>query len=352
MRVFFSPRQLAHAPVQFLMGGRIVEHPDVPRRAEQLLAALQGASYVIAEPRGDYGIAPIARIHAPGYLMFLRTAWQRWQALEGTGPEMLPNVYPYHGAQDDLAPRQPPRTASPIALAGHYLGDLACPIGPHTFEAAVASAHAALAAADAVLEGERAAYALCRPPGHHAGIDRAAGFCYLNNVAIAAEHMRSRFKRAAILDIDGQHGDGTQAIFYRRSDVQFVSIHADPASHYPFFSGYADEYGAGDGEGCNLNLPLAAGSGDAEFLDALDEGLAAIRAHASKVLLVSVGLDAHAREPFAALKITHDGYRRIGDAIAGLKLPTVFVQEGGYGLDILGANLTNLLGGYSLASRF
>ena len=260
-------------------------------------------------------------------------------------------MHPYRGAGDDLGPRKHPRAASPVAQASWYLGDLACPIGPHTWESAVAAAHTAIAAAEAVLAGEHAGYALCRPPGHHAAADRAAGFCYLNNVAIAAEFLLQHFKRVAILDVDAHHGDGTQAIFYRRADVQYVSVHVDPTNYYPFFSGYADEYGAGEGEGCNLNLPLQPGAGDADFLDALDDAVEAVRAHRSEALLVSVGFDALERDPLSVLKVTNDGYRRIGDAIAALKLPTVIAQEGGYNLDYLGANIVAFLGGFNLASR-
>jgi acetoin utilization deacetylase AcuC-like enzyme len=290
-------------------------------------------------------------VHVPGYLEFLRTAWERWATLKNPGPEVLPNIHPYRGAGEDFAPRAAPRAASPLAQASWYLGDLACPIGPHTWESAVAAAHTAVAAAEAVLAGEHGGYALCRPPGHHATADRAAGFCYLNNVAIAAEFLLQHFKRVAILDVDTHHGDGTQAIFYRRADVQYVSVHVDPSSYYPFFTGYADEYGAREGEGFNLNLPLQPGSGDAEFLDALDDGFAAIRAHGAEAVVVSVGFDAHERDPLSVLKVTNDGYRRIGDAIAALKIPTVIVQEGGYNLEHLGANLIAFLGGFNLASR-
>jgi acetoin utilization deacetylase AcuC-like enzyme len=351
MRIFFSAKQLAHRPVQFTIAGRLVPHLEAPERCERMVQALVGASYVVEPPREDYGLDSIARVHAPGYLEFLRTAWERWATLKNPGPEVLPNIHPYRGAGDDLAPRAAPRAASPLAQASWYLGDLACPIGPHTWESAVAAAHTAVAAAESVLAGEHAGYALCRPPGHHAMADRAAGFCYLNNAAIAAEFLLQHFKRVAILDVDTHHGDGTQAIFYRRADVQYVSVHVDPSGYYPFFSGYADEYGAREGEGFNLNLPLQPGSGDAEFLDALDDGFGAIRAHGSEALVISVGFDAHERDPLSVLKVTNDGYRRIGDAIAALKIPTVIVQEGGYNLDQLGANLIAFLGGFNLASR-
>jgi acetoin utilization deacetylase AcuC-like enzyme len=351
MRIFFSPQQLAHRPQQFMLAGKIGPHLEAPERCERMVQALDRASYVVEPPRGDLGLDAIARVHAPGYLEFLRTAWERWSTLKDPGPEVLPNIHPYRGAGDDLGPRKHPRAASPVAQASWYLGDLACPVGPHTWTSAVASAHSAIAAAEAVLAGEHAAYALCRPPGHHATADRAAGFCYLNNAAIAAEFLLQHFARVAILDVDTHHGDGTQAIFYRRADVQFVSVHVDPTNYYPFFSGYADEYGAEAGEGFNLNLPLAPGAGDADFLDALDDATEAIRAHRSEALVVSAGFDAHERDQLSVLKVTNDGFRRIGDAIAALKLPTVIVQEGGYNLDHLGANLIALLGGFNLASR-
>ena len=351
MRVFFSPKQLAHRPARFMQAGKLVEHLEIPERCERMVRALHAASYAVEAPRDDFGLEPIGRVHAPGYVEFLRTAWERWSAVAGAGPEMVPNVHPYRGAGDDFAPRAAPRAASAVGQAGWFLGDLACTVGPHTWDSAVAAVHTALAAAESVLAGEHAAYALCRPPGHHAAADRAAGFCYLNNVAIAAAFMLQQFRRVAILDIDAHHGDGTQSIFYRRSDVHYVSVHVDPTNFYPFFSGYADELGAGEGEGFNLNLLLAPGSGDAEFLDALDEAVAAIRAHRSEALLVSVGFDAHERDPLSVLKVTNDGYRRIGDAIAGAKLPTVLVQEGGYNLEHLGANVIAFLGGYNLASR-
>jgi acetoin utilization deacetylase AcuC-like enzyme len=352
VRIFYSPKQLAHRPVQFMMAGRLVEHLEVPDRCERLLAALRAASYIVETPREAGGADEvIGRIHSPGYLEFLRTAWDRWTALKNAGPEMLPNVHPYREAGEDFSPRPPPRAESPIAHAGHYLGDLASAIAAGTWESARAAAHTALAAAQAVMLGEHAAYALCRPPGHHAAADRAAGFCYLNNAAIAAQSMRQHFARVAILDVDAHHGDGTQWIFYDRADVQFVSIHADPTNYYPYFSGYADEYGAGAGEGFNLNLPLTPGSGDAEFLDSLDDALEAIRVHRSEALVVSVGFDAHERDPLSVLKLTTDGYRRVGDTIAALKLPTVIVQEGGYNLDTLGKNLIAFLGGFNLATR-
>jgi acetoin utilization deacetylase AcuC-like enzyme len=207
----------------------------------------------------------------------------------------------------------------------------------------------AATAAQLVLEGEDAAYALCRPPGHHAYRDLAGGFCFLNNSAIAAAQLRLRHERVAILDVDVHHGNGTQGIFYERGDVLTVSIHADPASFYPFVWGYAHERGAGAGLGANLNIPLPIGTGDDGYLRALNAAQAMIEAFAPGALVVALGLDASEHDPLAGLAVTTDGFRRIGQAIARLGLPTVLVQEGGYLSDILGTNLTATLAGFEQA---
>jgi acetoin utilization deacetylase AcuC-like enzyme len=196
------------------------------------------------------------------------------------------------------------------------------------------------------LDGEDAAYALCRPPGHHAYRDLAGGFCFLNNSAIAAAHLRLKHERVAILDVDVHHGNGTQGIFYERGDVLTVSIHADPASFYPFVWGYAHERGAGAGLGANLNIPLPIGTGDEGYLQALGTAKAMIEAFAPGALVIALGLDASEHDPLAGLAVTTNGFRRVGQAIAALKLPTVFVQEGGYLSDILGMNLTAALAGF------
>ena len=197
--------------------------------------------------------------------------------------------------------------------------------------------------------GEDSVYALCRQPGHHAFRDVAGGFCFLNNSAIAAAHLRLRHERVAILDVDVHHGNGTQGIFYDRPDVLTVSIHADPASYYPYVWGYAHERGEGAGLGTNLNIPLPLGTGDEGFLAALDVAAKSIRAFAPGALVVALGLDASEHDPLAGLAVTTEGFHRIGAAIARLGLPTVLVQEGGYLSDILGTNLTAVLAGFEAA---
>ena len=269
--------------------------------------------------------------------------WERWQQLDGASEEVMPNVHPFPG-QPFTYPD------SLVGQAGYHMGDMACSIGRHTWHAATWSAHVATHAAQLVLDGERAAYALCRPPGHHAYADRANGFTYLNNAAIAAQHLRQRHARVAILDIDVHHGNGTQGIFWRRRDVLTISLHGDPHFCTPFFTGHAHEMGAAEGLGYNLNLPLARGTQDEGFLAALATALATIRAYAPGALVVALGLDAHEHDPYQALAVSTPGFARILGEIARLGLPTVLVQEGGYLSEDLGPNLASALGGFEKAA--
>jgi acetoin utilization deacetylase AcuC-like enzyme len=258
-----------------------------------------------------------------------------------------------------VVPNVHPRIASPasyprsiVGRAGYHFYDLSCPLTARTWPAILWSAHSASEAALAVTSGAAAsAYALCRPPGHHAGAEYGGGFCYLNNAAIAAEILRGRYARVAVLDVDVHHCNGTQDIFYARSDVLVVSLHGDPAHFYPFYWGYAQEVGAGDARGANLNLPLARGLGDDRYLEALGTGLDRIRAARSDALVVSVGLDAYELDPLSFLKITTEGFRRIGAAVGELALPTVLVQEGGYFCQDLGRNIAAFLHGFESSHR-
>jgi acetoin utilization deacetylase AcuC-like enzyme len=250
-----------------------------------------------------------------------------------------PNVHP--DRRDGAYP------ASAVGQAGFHLADTSCPIAAETWRSALASAHSAVHGAQQLLDGASACYALARPPGHHAARDFAAGFCYLNNTAAAAQKLRGRFDRVAVLDIDVHHGNGTQDIFYHRPDVLTVSIHADPVRFYPFFWGHASERGAGPGMGYNLNLPLPRGTEDSGYLQALDQALARISAFAPQALVVALGLDAYAGDPFKGLAVSTAGFGKIAGAIASLGLPTLLVQEGGYLCPALGENLASFLDGFA-----
>ena len=231
--------------------------------------------------------------------------------------------------------------------AGYYMATNSAPIAEGTWIASLASADIALTAASALLSGETAAYALCRPPGHHAFSDLAGGFCYLNNIAIAASHLTQRWPQLAILDIDVHHGNGTQSIFYESNDVLFVSLHGDPSDYFPFFAGYADETGSGLGANKNLNLPLPKGAGDAEFLVALEVALKKIRDHKPGALLVSLGFDGFEKDPIGCLNITNACFGEIARRVSGLELPTLLVQEGGYDVPSLESNLSSFLDGFN-----
>lgn len=341
MKAVFSDAHRSHDPQFFLVRGKVVRTTEQPERADRLMAGLQVGRHDLIAAEG-FGGGPRARVHSPDYLAFLAEAWDQWRALPDAGDEMIPNMHPV---------RQQPGTypTGIVGRLGWHAADTACAIGPGTFAAACAAADVAVTAAELVLGGEDAAYALCRPPGHHAYRDMAGGFCYLNNSAIAAAHLRLRHERVAILDVDVHHGNGTQGIFYARPDVLTVSIHAEPSRYYPFFWGYAHERGEGPGLGANLNLPLALGTDDAGYMPALDQAAAAIRAFAPGALVVALGLDASEHDPLAGLKVTTAGFRRIGEALARLGLPTVLVQEGGYLSDLLGTNLAAVLEGFEAA---
>ncbi|MEQ8178261.1 MAG: histone deacetylase family protein [Amphiplicatus sp.] len=337
--ILAESEQARHYPAHFLVNGVMQPNPEQPERIARLKAGAEKAGFVIERPK-DYGLGPIARAHSPEYLRFLERAHERWRRIDGAAASVTPNIHPNRrdfGYPDSV-----------VAQAGFHMLDASCPIMETTWESALWSAWSAVHAAETVLEGEPFAYALCRPPGHHANAEAAAGFCYLNNAAIAAEHLRSKYPRIAILDVDVHHGNGTQDIFYARADVLTVSVHADPKRFYPFFWGHADERGEGAGLGYNFNLPLPRGTDDAGFLAALVTALTRITAFAPDALVIALGLDASRDDPFAGFAVTTEGFAKIGAAIGErLKTPTVIVQEGGYLCPSLGDNLAAILSSFA-----
>jgi acetoin utilization deacetylase AcuC-like enzyme len=334
MRSFFSPLQLAHAPAVELHNGAFEPFAEHPGRARSILNAVGPTE----EPH-DHGEAPLLAVHPRAYLDFLRHAFDDWRAAERPG-DAIPDAWP-------VVRRRPLALDRIDARLGLYSYDASTPVAEGTWEAAYWSAQTALSALDAVLAGERAAFALCRPPGHHAGADTMGGYCYLNSAAVAAEAATNAGRRrVAILDIDYHHGNGTQDIFLERSDVFFASIHADPRTDYPFFWGHADERGTGEGEGATLNLPLPRGTGRREYEAALDKALAAIAGFGAELLICSFGADTFAGDPICAFALETADYAPVARRIAALGLPTLIVMEGGYAVDALGANVSAFLGGF------
>jgi acetoin utilization deacetylase AcuC-like enzyme len=343
MKAFADPAQELHSPRFFLMRGRVRPNFEVPARAASLAEGLKRLGIAPEQPPPAPRSA-LEAVHAPDFLDFLRDAPAGWAALPDPGEEVVGNMHPSPEMVAEAA--RLPRGL--VGQVGWYTADTACPIGPHTWRASIGAAACALAAAQEAASG-RTAYALCRPPGHHAYAARAGGHCYLNNAAIAAQALREAGAgRVAVLDIDSHHGNGTQGIFWERGDVLTVSVHGDPDGYYPWYVGRAHERGAGAGAGagCNLNLPMPQGTGDAAWLEAIGTGLAAIRQFGAEALVVSAGFDASEHEPLGYLRVTEDGFARAGALIARAGLPAAIVQEGGYNVDLIGTLLARFLGAW------
>lgn len=340
MKTFYSPIHLGHAPKEEFEAGRLTPAVEVPERVERVKARIAARKLgPILAPR-EFDAAPIARVHDASFVQFLTGAYRSWrEAYPGDTPDAIPSSWPARGLRDR-------RDGDVESRLGSYCFDTATPIGKGTWDAAIAGVNVALSAAEAIHAGERAAFALARPPGHHASRDVFGGYCYLNNIAIAAQWLADKGLRTAVLDVDYHHGNGTQSIFYGRDDVLFVSIHADPGFAYPHYLGFADERGEGMGEGANLNLPLPRGTGWRDYATALDAALKRIGDFGLDVLLVSLGLDTFEADPICQFRLRTEDYLRLGEKLARLGKPTQFVFEGGYNLDALAENTCNVLEGF------
>ncbi len=340
MYTIYTEHHQRHATDAVTLNGEPLLCKEVPARAEVVLAAIRAADLGPVIPPTDHGFPPLLAVHTVDYVEFLWTATMRHEAYYGEpGPVMAGR----DAVTNKRAAQRPPETDFP-ALRDYYTYDYEETILAGTWDAAYWAAQCALTAADCVLQGQLAAYALCRPPGHHASADQYGGFCYLNNAAIAARYLGTQTKKpVAILDVDYHHGNGTQSIFYADPSVLYCSLHADPALEYPHFWGYAAERGAGAGLGTNYNFPLPLYVDDAGYLAVLDEALSVIRAFKPGSLVVSLGLDTAEGDLIGDFCLTPAGFHAIGQRIAALHLPTVLVQEGGYNLDTLGQNAVAVL---------
>lgn len=334
MKAFFHPAQDQHCPKTYFTRGQMREPQEVPDRTNQMLEGLKEIGIPVLQP-ADHNAGPISKVHDLGYLRFLQSAHQRWVKMDDWGEEVISNIFV----------RSPNHLTGILAEAARYQADGSSPIGEHTWNAAYWSAQSALGAADALLEGDRTSYAVCRPPGHHARKDSAGGFCYLNNAAIAAEHLKPKFPRVVILDTDMHHGQGIQEIFYDRSDVLYISIHGDPTNFYPVVSGFENERGEGEGYGYNINLPMPHGSTEDVFFEKLDEAMAAIRLFQPDALILTLGFDIYKDDPQAKVSVSSEGFCRLSSRIRELHLPTLVVQEGGYDLDTLSENVQQFFKG-------
>jgi acetoin utilization deacetylase AcuC-like enzyme len=338
MHIVYTDRHKLHATDEVKVDGFPFATQELPARAEIILSAVREALLGPVVQPVDHGLAPVLSVHDAGFIDFLQHAYARSAAYFGeAGPVFTWTFAPRHA-------RRKPKGF--MGQKGYYALGWGSPVLEGTWEAAYWSVQCALTAADLVCAGERASYALCRPPGHHAAADLYGGFCYLNNAAITARYLQHKGERPAVLDIDYHHGNGTQSIFYFDPAVLVCSIHAHPDDDFPYYWGGAEEHGEGLGKGYNYNLPLPQGVDDPDFLSALDTALAHIRSFGPSCLVVSAGFDIVAGDPVGGFDVTIDALGKIGARIAVQNLPTVIVQEGGYLLDSLGESATVFLGAF------
>lgn len=340
MQTYFSEDHRLHFPQGELSGGELVTPYERPSRIEYVLRRLRERGFPAVTDPGAVDMGPVRALLDPGFLDFLETAWDRWKEA-GYAGEMIAAGMPTRRQDGARIPR---------CIDGQlhwYCHASETAITGGTWRAAQSSMASAQAAMRAVMGGERAAFALCRPPGHHATTDQFGGYCFLNNAAVAADMLtRDGAARVAVLDIDFHSGNGTQDIFYRRGDVLFASVHGDPMDTYPYFAGHADETGEGEGEGATVNIPLPPGAAMDRWGEALDHLTGRVHDHGTEALVVSLGVDAYKDDPISFFKLTSEDFTEAGRRIARLGLPTVFVMEGGYAIEQVGVNTVNVLEGF------
>ena len=339
MRFVYSPLHLGHdIRTQTILGVQ-VEANEVAERAEVIRSTLLADGGFEAVVPSTHGPEPITAVHDPGLLRFLEEAWdeavRQGHPYDFLAPETIPNAAMTEG----MAANARHEATKIDGRAGYWALDTSTYILEGTYAAARAAVDVALTTVDLVVGGERAAYGLCRPPGHHAARAMYGGFCYFNNAAIAAAAVAGQTgEHVSILDVDFHHGNGTEQIFWRRGDVLYVSLHAHPDRQYPYVLGWEDESGEGDGAGANLNIPLAAKTSDEDYLDALDRGLARIADEPGEVVVVSLGFDTYGKDPIGDFALTTPVYHECGRRAAALGKRLVILQEGGYHVGDIGEN--------------
>jgi acetoin utilization deacetylase AcuC-like enzyme len=341
MKTIFSPRHAGHAGNLELVAGAIVPAFEMPSRAEYVRARVESERLGPILPPNEHDLAAAKKVHRSDYIDFLPTVWPLWLESGRTGTAM-PYTWPTRGLRGDVRPE------TIDALLGYYSFDAGATFVAGTWDAIKSSYDVALTAAALVKQGERSAFALCRPPGHHAGAGFMGGYCFINNAAVVAQWYRDNgAARVSILDVDYHHGNGTQEIFYDRPDVQVLNLHGDPMVEYPFFLGHADECGAGAGEGFNHNYPMPFGTAWDAWSAALEDACAKLAAYRPDVVVVSLGVDTFEKDPISRFKLKTEDYPKIGSRIAKLGLPTLFVMEGGYAVEEIGVNAVGVLTGFS-----
>ena len=344
MKTVRSEQHRLHFPKGELYGGQLVRPFECPERWDYVIEQLQARGYKEFVDPIAFDIELAQRVHAPDFLEFLASAWDEWQA-EGMQGDAIPTCFPARRMHNDRVPNHID------GKLGYYSMAIETAIMSGTWKATQSAAACAITAQKFVSE-DGVSFALCRPPGHHAGINMFGGYCFLNNAAIAAQgFIEDGAKRVAMLDVDFHHGNGSQDIFYQRDDVMYLSLHGRPEDAFPHFLGYEDERGAGQGEGYNVNYPLPPGTKFDVWFSALQDACRRISAYAPDALVVSLGVDTFESDPISFFKLTSDDFTHYGEALGQLKLPTLFVMEGGYAVSEIGLNTVNVLDGFLAACK-
>jgi acetoin utilization deacetylase AcuC-like enzyme len=347
--VITSDQHRLHDPEFDIYSGSLVGRFEVPQRVDCIVAALADGDFATTAPTA-HGIEPILRVHNPDLVGYLATAWREYTAVIPNPQAVIGEMFRHDGLFEGMPVARPPQTNG-YGRIGWFCFDTSTPLSEGSWPAALASVDIALTGVDRLLAGERVVYSLCRPPGHHATRSAFGGFCLLNNAAVAAQALiDSGARRVTVLDVDAHHGNGTQQIFYQRGDVQFVSIHMDPDHNYPWFMGRADERGEGPGAGVNLNLPLPLGTTGDRFLTDLATGVGAVNAFDPDYVVVSLGVDPADGDPTAGLCLSTEDFAAVGRAVGAIDRPQLIVQEGGYQLHRVGADVRAFLDGVTAVS--
>ncbi|AOY90321.1 acetylpolyamine amidohydrolase [Marinobacter salinus] len=339
MKTVFSPLHSRRNVKTELDGGLLIEPHEKPSRAETILSRVKSQALGEILAPEEFGLEPVKRVHTADYVTFLENCWEEWVAADKRG-EAIPTFWVGRGMRHRV-----PKDID--GRLGFYSMGADSSISEGTWEAARASANVALTAQKLVAGGERAAFALCRPPGHHAHADVFGGYCFFNNAAITAQAFRDQgYERVAILDVDFHHGNGTQAIFYDRSDVLTISLHGDPDLVFPHFLGFEEETGEGEGEGYNLNIVYPPGTPYSKWSMGLETACQRIETFRPEALIVALGVDTFEEDPISFFKLRSADYLALGKRIEQLGLPTVFTMEGGYDVDAIGVNAVNVMQGF------
>ncbi|MBU2632780.1 histone deacetylase family protein [Patescibacteria group bacterium] len=313
--VIYNKNHHQHNPKLEIYEGKRFPHVEKPDRISSILTELKNEKIGELIDPADFDMEFINQVHSKDYINFFKK---------------ISNKARKKG----------------FIFPSNYILDTYTLVQASTFKIAKKSADVALTGAEMILNGEKLVYSLCRPPGHHAEKNKMGGYCYFNNAGIAGQFLSS-FGKVAILDIDIHHGNGTQNIFYERKDVFFVSIHADPNKMYPYSTGFEDEKGIGKGAGFNINYPLSVGTGELKYKKTLEKAILDIKKFKPKYLIVSTGFDTYVNDPIGGFKLKTPFYKKMGQKIASLRIPTLIIQEGGYNIKELGKLAVSFLKGFN-----